>query len=42
MAKRVIKPDDLIIFVVGKKSEIFDQLKALNLGEINELQVPKE
>jgi len=27
-------PDDIVILVVGKKSEILDQLKSLSLGEI--------
>ncbi|MEW6455875.1 MAG: pitrilysin family protein [Acidobacteriota bacterium] len=42
MAKRTIHPDNLVILVVGKKNEIIDQLKLLNLGEIKELPLPKE
>lgn len=42
MAKRTIHPEDLVILVVGKKAEIENQLKALNLGEVKELPLPKE
>jgi zinc protease len=42
MAKRTIHPGELVILVVGKKSDLVDQLKALNLGEISELPLPKE
>lgn len=42
MAKRTIHPEELIILVVGKKKEIEEQLKALNLGEVKELPLPKE
>lgn len=42
MAKRTIHPNELVILVVGKKSELLAQLKALNLGEITELPLPKE
>lgn len=42
MAKRTMHPDAIIILVVGKKSEVIDQLKALNLGQITELPLPKE
>lgn len=40
MAKRTIHPQDLIILVVGKKSEIESQLKTF--GEVKELPLPKE
>lgn len=42
MAKRTIHPEDIVILVVGKKAEIENQLKALNLGEVKELPLPKE
>jgi zinc protease len=42
MAKRTMHPESLIILVVGKKSDVLDQLKALNLGEVKELPLPKE
>lgn len=42
MAKRTIHPEDLVILVVGKKVEIENQLKTLNLGEVKELPLPKE
>ncbi len=42
MAKRTMNPNGLVILVVGKKSELIDQLKALNLGEVKELPLPKE
>jgi zinc protease len=42
MAKRTMHPDNLIVLVVGKKAEIIDQLKALDLGEVKELPLPKE
>lgn len=40
MAKRTIHPQDLIILILGKKSEIEGQLKAF--GEVKELPLPKE
>jgi len=42
IGKRAVDPDNMVILVVGKKSEVFDQLKALGLGEVNELPLPKE
>ncbi len=42
MAKRTIHPEELVVLVVGKKSEIEEQLKALNMGEVKELLLPKE
>lgn len=42
MAKRTIHPDKLVILVVGKKNEIYTQLKNLGLGEIKELPLPVE
>jgi zinc protease len=42
LAKRTMHPESLVILVVGKKSEVLDQLKALNLGEVKELPLPKE
>ncbi|MDH4217912.1 MAG: insulinase family protein [Candidatus Aminicenantes bacterium] len=42
IGKRAVNPDDMVILVVGKKSEVLDQLKALGLGEVNELPLPKE
>ena len=42
MAKRTMHPDSLVILVVGKKAALLDQLKALNLGEITELPLPRE
>jgi predicted Zn-dependent peptidase len=42
MAKRTMHPNEMVILVVGKKNEVLDQLKALNLGEITELPLPKE
>ncbi len=42
IGKRAVNPDDMVILVVGKKAEIIDQLKALGLGEVNELPLPKE
>jgi len=42
MAKRTMNPDGLVILVVGKKSEVIDQLRALNFGEVRELPLPKE
>jgi hypothetical protein len=32
----------MVILVVGKKSEIIDQLKSLSPGEIIELPLPKD
>ena len=42
LAKRTMHPDQLIILVVGRKSELLDQLKALNMGEVKELPLPKQ
>ncbi len=42
MAKRTIHPDEMVILVVGKKSELVDQLKSLGLGDITDLPMPKE
>jgi zinc protease len=42
MARRTMHPDQLVILVVGKKSEILDQLKALKMGEVKELPLPKQ
>jgi zinc protease len=42
MARRTMHPDELVILVVGNKSEILDQLKALNLGEVTELPLPND
>lgn len=42
MAKRTMDPGSLIILVVGKKEEVIDQLKSLDLGEVKELPLPSE
>jgi predicted Zn-dependent peptidase len=42
LAKRTMHPESLVILVVGKKSEVLGQLKALKLGEVKELPLPKE
>jgi zinc protease len=42
LSQRTMHPDQLVILVVGKKSEILDQLKALKMGEVKELPLPKE
>jgi len=42
IGKRAVHPDDMAILVVGKKAEVIDQLKALGLGEVTELPLPKE
>jgi zinc protease len=42
MAQRTMNPDLLVILVVGKKAELLNQLKALNLGEVTEIPLPKE
>jgi zinc protease len=42
MAKRTMIPRDLVILVVGKKAEILEPLKGLNLGPVTELPLPKE
>jgi zinc protease len=41
MAQRTLNPDHLVILVVGKKAELLDQLKALNVGEVTEIPLPK-
>ncbi len=42
MAQRTMHPEGLVILVVGKKSELLDQLKALKMGEVKELPLPKQ
>ncbi len=42
IGKRAVQPDSMIILVVGKKAEVIDQLKALGMGEVTELPLPKE
>ncbi len=42
MAQRTLRPESLVILVVGKKSDVLEQLKALKLGEVKELPLPKE
>ncbi|MGQ9619206.1 MAG: M16 family metallopeptidase [Candidatus Aminicenantia bacterium] len=42
MAKRMIHPQDIVVLVVGKKSEIEPRLKALNMGEVKEIPLPKD
>jgi len=42
LAKRTMHPESLVILVVGKKSEVLAQLKALKMGEVKELPLPKE
>ncbi len=42
IGKRAVHPDGVVILVVGKKAEVIDQLKALGMGEVIELPLPKE
>jgi len=42
IGKKAVHPDGLVILVVGKKAEVIDQLKALGMGEVTELPLPKE
>ena len=42
IGKKAVHPDDMVILVVGKKAEVIDQLKALGMGEVTELPLPKE
>jgi predicted Zn-dependent peptidase len=42
MAKRTMNPKEMIVLVVGKKAEILDLLKGLNMGPVTELPLPKE
>jgi len=42
IGKRALRPEDMVILVVGKKAELIDQLKALGMGEVTELPLPKE
>jgi len=42
IGKRAVSPDNMVILVVGKKAEVIDQLKALGMGEVTELPLPKE
>lgn len=42
IGKRAVHPEEMVILVVGKKAEVGDQLKALGLGQVTELPLPKE
>lgn len=42
IGKKAVNPDGMVILVVGKKAEVFDQLKGLGLGDVTELPLPKE
>jgi len=42
IGKKAVHPDGIVILVVGKKAEVIDQLKALGMGEVTELPLPKE
>ncbi|HUU36592.1 MAG TPA: pitrilysin family protein [Candidatus Desulfaltia sp.] len=42
IGKRAVHADSMVILVVGKKAEVIDQLKALGMGEVIELPLPKE
>jgi zinc protease len=42
IGKRAVQPEGMVILVVGKKAEVIDQLKALGLGGVTELPLPKE
>lgn len=42
MAKRTMNPKEMIVLVVGKKAEVLDLLKGLNMGPVTELPLPKE
>lgn len=42
MAQRTMHPDQLVILVVGRRAEVLDQLKALKMGEVKELPLPKQ
>jgi len=40
MGKRFLRPEQLVILVVGKKADLLDQLK--KLGEVTELPLPRD
>jgi predicted Zn-dependent peptidase len=42
IGKKAVHPDGMVILVVGKKAEVIAQLKALGMGEVIELPLPKE
>ena len=42
IGKRAVHPNSMVVLVVGKKAEVIDQLKALGMGEVTELPLPKE
>jgi len=42
IGKRAVLPNSMVVLVVGKKAEVIDQLKALGMGEVTELPLPKE
>ncbi|HNX96560.1 MAG TPA: pitrilysin family protein [Candidatus Aminicenantes bacterium] len=42
MARRVLNPDGLVVLVVGPKAQLLEPLKTLGLGEVTELQLPRE
>jgi zinc protease len=42
IGKKAVHPEGMVVLVVGKKAEVIDQLKALGLGAVTELPLPKE
>jgi zinc protease len=42
MARRVLSPDGLVVLVVGPKAGLLEPLRALHMGEVTELPLPKE
>jgi zinc protease len=42
LAKKTMDPKNIIILVIGKKEEIFKQLESLNIGNVKEIELPKE
>jgi zinc protease len=42
IGKKAVLPDGMVILVVGKKAEVIDQLKALGMGDVIELPLPRE
>jgi zinc protease len=42
MARRVLSPAGLVVLVVGPKAQLLEPLRALKMGEVTELPLPKE
>lgn len=42
MARRVLSPDGLVVLVIGPKDKLLEPLRALQMGEVTEIPLPRE